>query len=198
MKSTLFTNAQPAAMRSDMRPEISSGATVRTGIQVVVTGRNMVMSARHRMYVADQISRLQKYTTRVIRYDVEFYHENNPRQLKLCQRVTITGRGNGARVRAESCGPTFHAALDTAIHTLQQRLCHDHAKRRTHHGHRRRTSVAAATAPFATALFHDRHPGAPHTQPAMNRARARAQDIADPGLPSPELVQAGALASRPE
>lgn len=136
---------------------VGMGASPR----VVVTGRNVSMSEGQRMHVTDRISRLEKYADRVVRYDVEFYHEANPRQSKLCQRVTITGKGNGSRVRVESRGLSFHSALNTAIHTLENRLRQDHAQRRTHHGPRRRTSVAAATAPFATALFRDRHPVVP-------------------------------------
>jgi ribosomal subunit interface protein len=136
-----------------------SGAAIGVGIQVVVTCRNVTISAGHRMHVVVKMSRLEKYTERTVRYGVEFYHENNPRQSKLCERVTITGRGKGVRVRAESRGLTFDSALDTAIRKLESRLRDEHAKRRTHHGPRRRTSVAAATAPFAAPVSHDRNPG---------------------------------------
>jgi ribosomal subunit interface protein len=85
-----------------MRSETSSAARGGAGMQVVLTGRNMAMSAGDRRHVADKIVRLDRYSNNIIRYGFDFYHENNSRQSKLWQRVTITGRGNGSRAHAES------------------------------------------------------------------------------------------------
>ena len=60
---------------------------------------------------------------------------------KLCQRVEITGTGNGPVVRAEARGPDFYAALAAALAKLRTRLHRSHV----HHGHRTPTSVAEAT-----------------------------------------------------
>ena len=67
---------------------------------------------------------------------VELFHENNRRQSKLCQRVEITGTGNGPVIRDQARGPDFYTALAAAITKLKTRLRRSHDRRRIHHGHR--------------------------------------------------------------
>jgi ribosomal subunit interface protein len=151
MNTSPFNNAGHSSANTETEPDTATG----TKIDVVVTGRNVEVSASYRAHVAGKLARLGKYTHRVIRYDVELSHENNPRQSKACHRVEITGTGNGPTERAESVGPDFYAALDTAITKVAERLRRGHDRLRAHHGRHRRTSVAAATAPLAAALCAD-------------------------------------------
>jgi ribosomal subunit interface protein len=163
MKTRPFNNAG----RTTTNPETEPDTATATKMDVVVTGRNVEVSASYRAHVVEKLARLGKYTHRVIRYDVELSHENNPRQSKACQRIEITGTGNGSTERAESVGPDFYAALDTAITKLAERLRRGHDRLRAHHGRHRRTSVAAATAPLAAALCTDlrQRQRAPSTNP---------------------------------
>jgi hypothetical protein len=55
--------------------------------------------------------------------------------------VEITLRGKGPVVRAESTGPDFYAALDTACQKLDNRLRRAADRRRVHHGRRTPASV---------------------------------------------------------
>lgn len=126
-------------------------------MDIVVKGRNVEVPDHYRVHVAGKMARLERYDSKVIRYDVELYHEKNRRQAKNCQRVEITGKGRGPAVRAEACAPDFYAALDAAIGKLENRLRRTHDRRRVHHGRHNPTSVAQATAGLAHAA-----PGGSH------------------------------------
>jgi ribosomal subunit interface protein len=91
------------------------------------------------------MAHLERYDDKIIHYAVELFHENNRRQSKLCQRVEITGTGNGPVIRAQARGPDFYTALAAAITKLKTRLRRSHDRRRIHHGHRHPTSVTQTT-----------------------------------------------------
>lgn len=118
-------------------------------MDIVVKGRNVEVPDHYRVHVSAKMSRLERYDSKVVRYDVELFHEPNRRQSKNCQRVEITGKGRGPIVRAEACAADFYAALDTAISKLENRLRRTHDRRRVHHGRHNPTSVAEATAALA-------------------------------------------------
>lgn len=114
-------------------------------VTIVVNGHNVGVPEHFRMHVAEKMAHLQRYDDKIVRYDVELFHENNQRQSKLCQRVEITGTGNGPVVRAEARGPDYYAALAAALAKLKTRLRRSHDRRQVHHGFRTPTSVAEAT-----------------------------------------------------
>ncbi|MGH3797988.1 MAG: ribosome hibernation-promoting factor, HPF/YfiA family [Pseudonocardiaceae bacterium] len=121
-------------------------------MDIVVKGRNVEVPEHYRAHVVDKLTRVKRYDHKAIRYDVELFHEPNPRQSKSCQRVEITGHCRGQTVRAEACGPDFYAALDAAASKLENRLRRVADRRKVHHGRRHPTSVAEATAPLAAGL----------------------------------------------
>lgn len=121
-------------------------------MDIVVKGRNVEVPEHYRVHVEEKMARAQRYDHKIIRYEVELFHEPNRRQSKNCQRVEITGQGGGPPVRAEARGPDFYAALDTAIGKLENRLRRICDRRKVHHGRRQPTSVAEATATLASSL----------------------------------------------
>jgi ribosomal subunit interface protein len=114
-------------------------------MDIVVKGRNVEVPEHYRALVSEKLARLERYDRKVIRYDVELFHEPNRRQAKSCQRVEITGKGRGPAVRAEACAADFYAALDSAVTKLENRLRRTHDRRRVHYGRSRPESVAEAT-----------------------------------------------------
>ncbi|MEW2501584.1 ribosome hibernation-promoting factor, HPF/YfiA family [Amycolatopsis sp. CA-161197] len=114
-------------------------------MDIVVKGRNVEVPDHYRALVSEKLARLERYDKKVIRYDVELFHEPNRRQAKSCQRVEITGKGRGPAVRAEACAADFYAALDSAVTKLENRLRRTHDRRRVHYGRSRPESVAEAT-----------------------------------------------------
>jgi ribosomal subunit interface protein len=121
-------------------------------VDIVVKGRNVEVPDHYREHVADKLAKVERYDQKLIRVDVELFHERNPRQSDICQRVEITVVTRGPVVRAEACAKDFYAALDCAINKLDGRLRRAADRRRVHRGRHAPVSVAAATAGLPTDL----------------------------------------------
>src|ERR1051325_3200813 len=130
----------------------SQKAARRSCMDIVVKGRNVEVPDHYRVHVTDKLARLERYDKKVIRFDVELFHEPNRRQMKNCQRVEITAKVRGPVVRSEACAGDFYAALDAAVTKLENRLRRSHDRRRVHHGRRGPTSVAEATSGLGDSL----------------------------------------------
>src|SRR4051795_10852794 len=115
-------------------------------MDIVVRGRNVEVPDHYRQHVADKLSRVERYAHHILRADVELYHEKNPRQSDICQRVEITCRVKGPVVRAEACAADFYKALDLAVERLERRFRQAADRRRIHHGRRTPKSVHDAAA----------------------------------------------------
>jgi ribosomal subunit interface protein len=115
-------------------------------MDIVVKGRNVEVPDHYRVHVADKLAKIERYDHKIIRVDVELFHERNRRQSDHCQRVEITCVSRGPLVRAEACAKDFYAALDAAIAKLETRLRRAADRRRVHRGRHAPISVAAATA----------------------------------------------------
>ena len=65
-------------------------------MEIVVRGRNVEVPEHFRQHVWDKVSSSDRFDgkLKVLRVDVELFHEKNPRQSALCQRVEITVRPN--------------------------------------------------------------------------------------------------------
>jgi ribosomal subunit interface protein len=114
-------------------------------VEVVVRGRNVEVPEHYRQHVSEKISRVERYDHKIIRVDVELYHERNPRQSSACQRVEVTCKTRGPVVRAEACADNFYTALDAAVTKLETRFRRAADRRRVHRGARTPVSVAVAT-----------------------------------------------------
>ncbi|MFR9751183.1 ribosome hibernation-promoting factor, HPF/YfiA family [Nocardia sp. 004] len=113
---------------------------------IVVKGRNVEVPDHFRIYVAEKISRLERFDPSIFLFDVELFHERNRRQRKSCQRVEITARGKGPIVRAEARADSFYAAFESVTAKLESRLRRTKDRRRVHYGEKTPVSVAQATA----------------------------------------------------
>jgi ribosomal subunit interface protein len=118
-------------------------------VDVVVKGRNVEVPDHYRLHVAEKLRKVERYDNKIIRVEVELFHERNPRQSDHCQRVEITCISRGPVVRAEACAADFYSALDIAFAKLDTRLRRAADRRRVHRGRRAPVSVAAATASLA-------------------------------------------------
>lgn len=121
-------------------------------MNIVVKGRNVEVPDHYRVHVTEKLSRVERYDQKAVHYDVELFHERNPRQSKSCQRVEITGRCRGQVVRAEASGSDFYAALDAAVNKLDNRLRRVADRHKVHYGRRQPASVAKVTAPLAATV----------------------------------------------
>ncbi len=119
-------------------------------MDIVVKGRNVEVPDHYRVHVSEKLQKIERYDQKIIRVDVELFHERNPRQADHCQRVELTCASRGPVVRAEACASDFYSALDCAITKLDGRLRRSADRRRVHRGRRAPVSVAAATSGLAT------------------------------------------------
>lgn len=121
-------------------------------MEIVVNGRNSEISESFRGHVEEKLLRLEKYDSRqkITRVEVEVTHEKNPRQHDTAAKVEMTLRSRGPAVRAEATSTDQHSALDSAIDKLESRLRRAVDRKRIHHGEKRPTSVAEATADLPT------------------------------------------------
>ncbi|BCJ64307.1 ribosome hibernation-promoting factor, HPF/YfiA family [Polymorphospora rubra] len=122
-------------------------------MDIVVKGRNVEVPDHYRVHVGEKLAKIERYDHKLIRVDVELFHERNPRQADHCQRVEITCVSRGPVVRAEACAKDFYSALDAAISKLETRMRRAADRRRVHHGRQTPVSVAAATADLPVADF---------------------------------------------
>ncbi|WP_406037673.1 ribosome-associated translation inhibitor RaiA [Micromonospora sp. NBC_00898] len=120
-------------------------------MDIVVKGRNVEVPDHYRVHVAEKLAKIERYDHKLIRVDVELFHERNPRQADHCQRVEITCVSRGPVVRAEACTNDFYSALDAAIAKLDTRFRRAADRRRVHRGRHAPLSVAAATADLPVA-----------------------------------------------
>jgi ribosomal subunit interface protein len=120
-------------------------------VDIVVKGRNVEVPDHYRVHVAEKLAKIERYDHKLIRVDVELFHERNPRQSDHCQRVEITCVSRGPVIRAEACTSDFYSALDAAIAKLDTRLRRAADRRRVHRGRHAPISVAAATADLPVA-----------------------------------------------
>ncbi|MFC3504584.1 ribosome hibernation-promoting factor, HPF/YfiA family [Micromonospora krabiensis] len=120
-------------------------------MDIVVKGRNVEVPDHYRVHVAEKLAKIERYDHKLIRVDVELFHERNPRQADHCQRVEITCVSRGPVIRAEACTNDFYSALDAAIAKLDTRLRRAADRRRVHRGRHAPLSVAAATASLPVA-----------------------------------------------
>ncbi|MFL6163889.1 MAG: ribosome hibernation-promoting factor, HPF/YfiA family [Jatrophihabitantaceae bacterium] len=121
-------------------------------MDIVVRGRNVEVPDHYRQHVADKLARIERYDQHILRADVELYHEKNPRQSDICQRVEITCRVKGPITRAEACAADFYKALDLAVERLERRFRQAADRRRIHHGRHTPKSVAVATGALVETL----------------------------------------------
>lgn len=118
-------------------------------MDIVVKGRNVEVPDHYRIHVAEKLQKVERYDQKLIRVDVELFHERNPRQNDHCQRVEITCFSRGPVVRAAATASDFYTALDMSISKLDGQLRKVADRRRVHRGRHAPISVAEATAKLA-------------------------------------------------
>jgi ribosomal subunit interface protein len=130
-----------------MDPDAAGSSEDTSRAEVVVTGRNVEVPDHFRVFVAEKLSRLERFDRTIYLFDVELDHEKNRRQRKNCQHVEITAKGRGPVVRGEACADSFYAAFEAAASKLEARLRKSKDRRKIHYGDKRPESLHEATAP---------------------------------------------------
>lgn len=147
---TVDADLQVPPARGGVLDHIPAGAgeqiEPKTQAEILFKGRNVEIPDHFRTYVAQKLTRLERFDRTIYLFDVELDHERNRRQRKACQRVEITARGRGPVVRGEACADSFYAALESAVVKLEGRLRRGKDRRKVHYGDKTPVSLAEATA----------------------------------------------------
>lgn len=129
--------------------EVEAEAPLEPNAQVIIRGRNLEVPKHFSQRIKTKLARIERLDPRIIQFEVELSHENNPRLSKIRDRVEITARGKGAPVRGESSEDSFYAALEAALRKLERSLRKVKARRTiARSGHRTPKSVSEVTAVF--------------------------------------------------
>ncbi|MFF3222819.1 ribosome hibernation-promoting factor, HPF/YfiA family [Nocardia suismassiliense] len=161
---------------ADATEQSTADRTKTPRADVVVKGRNVEVPDHFRIYVAEKLSRLERFDPSIFIFDVELFHERNRRQRKSCQRVEITARGKGPIVRAEACADSFYAAFESVTAKLESRLRRTKDRRKVHYGDKTPLSVAQATADLVDeSLFAQPNGSGAHDHPDGDTRRSEEQ-----------------------
>jgi ribosomal subunit interface protein len=145
-------------------------------VDIVVKGRNVEVPDHYRVHVAEKLAKIERYDHKLIRVDVELFHERNPRQSDHCQRVEITCVSRGPVIRAEACARDFYAALDAVLAKIETRFSRAADRRRVHRGRHAPVSVAAATAALPVAGFDSPSPATTTTTTRVDLLEAPVEE----------------------
>jgi ribosomal subunit interface protein len=122
-------------------------------MDIVLNSRHCDLSDKYRAHVEEKLARLEKHDHRVIRVEVEFEKERNPRQADRAVRVELTAFSKGPVVRAEAAAEDKMAALDLAIDRMAAQMRRAADRRRVHRGRHTPVSVARALADVEQGLL---------------------------------------------
>lgn len=113
-------------------------------MDIVVTGRHIVISDRFREHITSKLSKVEQLAPRAQRLDIQVTHEKNPRLAGNSNRVEITVLDKGPVIRAEAAASDKYGALDLAYAKLLERLRRSRDRRKVHHGRHRPRAVNEA------------------------------------------------------
>ncbi len=97
-------------------------------MQIIIKGKNFVISDRIREYVEKKLGKLDRYLPDVSEARVEITQEKT-KSAKDRNSVQITLRANGTFLRAEERSEAIYAAIDTCVDKIQRQIVRYKGKR---------------------------------------------------------------------
>lgn len=76
-------------------------------MDVVVTGRNVEVPEHFRVHVSDKMAGVERYDGKVIRYEIELYHEKIPDSPRYVSGLRSPAKAVGPRYAPRRLGPIF-------------------------------------------------------------------------------------------
>lgn len=90
-------------------------------MNLIVKGRGVDLNDRLRDYATDKFTRAQRFFDRIIRMEVEFSEERNPRVADK-HRVDVTVKTPGDTLRASGAAGDYFSAIDRASDRLEAQV----------------------------------------------------------------------------
>ena len=97
-------------------------------MQIIIKGKNFVISDRIREYVEKKLNKLDRYLPDVSEARVEITQEKT-KSAKDRNAVQITLRANGTFLRAEERSEAIYAAIDACVDKIQRQIVRYKGKR---------------------------------------------------------------------
>lgn len=97
-------------------------------MQIIIKGKNFVISDRIREYVEKKLNKLDRYLPDVSEARVEITQEKT-KSAKDRNAVQITLRADGTFLRAEERSEAIYAAIDTCVDKIQRQIVRYKGKR---------------------------------------------------------------------
>ncbi|MCE5254164.1 MAG: ribosome-associated translation inhibitor RaiA [Actinomycetia bacterium] len=93
----------------------------RTGVNLTVKGRNLVLTDAISRYAEEKLGRLGKYVANGTRCEVELWTEKNP-SIADNQVVEVTIFTKGPVIRAREASPDIYASIDLVFAKLERQV----------------------------------------------------------------------------
>jgi putative sigma-54 modulation protein len=90
-------------------------------VNLIVKGRGVDLNDRLRDYASARFTRAQRFFERIIKMEVEFSEERNPR-VKARHKVEVTVKTPGETLRAHGAGTDYFTAIDQASNRLEAQV----------------------------------------------------------------------------
>lgn len=118
-------------------------------MDITVSARHIEISTALRAAAEEKIGRLSRFLDGLLRAEVHFSEERNPRIADKKEVCEVSMEGGGHHVRCKVAATDPFAAIDLAVSKLEQQLHKLKTKKvlRTHHGPRR-GAVAVVAEPL--------------------------------------------------
>lgn len=104
-------------------------------MNLIVSGRGVDLDERLKSYAAEKLTKVQRFFDRILKIEVEFAQERNPR-VENSHRVKVTVSTPLDLHRAHGEGADHYAAVDAAAHRLEVQFRRMKDRLTDHHHHR--------------------------------------------------------------
>jgi putative sigma-54 modulation protein len=118
-----FTVPKKTASRAGGYPRLAVDyeSRSRTGVNLTVKGRNLILTEAIGSYAEEKMSRLGKYLADGSRCEVELWTEKNP-SIADNQVVEATIFTKGPVIRAREASPDIYASIDLVLAKLERQV----------------------------------------------------------------------------
>jgi putative sigma-54 modulation protein len=100
---------------------------VQEGYQINITGRNVIITDALRNYVYDKVSKIERFTDRIINVNVILEVQ------RADQKCEITMKVNNLKIMSRANSTDMYATIDLAVNKLQRQLLKYKRRLNEHH-----------------------------------------------------------------
>jgi putative sigma-54 modulation protein len=159
MVSFIVPNKAASRPGGSSRRAIDDESRSRTGVNLTVKSRNLILTDAIGAYAEEKMSRLGKYLADGSRCEVELWTEKNP-SIAANQVVEATIFTKGPVIRAREASPDIYASIDLVLAKLERQVKKYRGKLVSHSqgAHKEILASEGFTAPEAAEVLEEESP----------------------------------------